>query len=88
MLENISSEQIINKLDDKIDNQINSLLALGNGYHYTIADLNKKVNEDETLEEYIRDTEESFSLPKKELTVLSEDELNSYVKKLDSYWGC
>ena len=87
MLENISSEQIINKLDDKIDNQINSLLALGNSYHYTIADLNKKVNEDETLEEYIRDTEESFSLPKKELTVLSEDELNSYVKKLDSYWG-
>ncbi len=88
MLENINSEQIISKLDDKIDSQINSLLAINNNYDYTIADLSKKVNEDETLEEYIRDTEESFSLPRRELSILSDNELNSYVKKLDSYWGC
>lgn len=78
------------KLDNKIDSAISSLVKIAEStnsqYGYTREDLSKKVNDDETLEEYIRDTEETFNLARKELEALSDFELNEYVKFLDGLW--
>ena len=79
-----------NRLDKKLDNAVSSLLEKTVGYGvadvYTLEDLNKKVNNDETLEEYIRDTEKTFNLERKDLQAMSDKELNSYVQYLDSLW--
>lgn len=62
----------------KIDEFLNS-----SSFGYTLADLNKKVNEEETLLEYIRDSEREFGLPRKELT---DENINPYIKRLDILW--
>lgn len=85
---NLNSDDIVASLDNRIDAKINEILKLANEsqYSYTMKDLNKSVNSEETLLEYIRDTEHEFNLPLKELESLSNKELNEYVSKLDQLW--
>ena len=44
------------------------------------------VNESETLREYIRDSEQTFRLPRKDLDKMSSVTLTNYVKQLDKLW--
>lgn len=52
-------------------------------FGYTLKDLNTMVNDEETLLEYIRDSEKEFNLPEKKLT---DSNINSYVRRLDLLW--
>ena len=78
------------KLDEKLDSAVSSLIRVAESadtvYQYKQKDLTQKVNDEETLEEYIRDTESTFNLERKELKELSDVELNDYVKYLDTLW--
>ena len=84
--ESILSIDMNARLDNKIDTNINQLIENAGSYQYSVDDLGKKVNDEETLEEYIRDTECEFNLPKKSLNNLSVQELTNYVAYLDSLW--
>lgn len=84
--ESILSIDMNARLDNKIDANINQLIENAGSYQYSVADLNKKVNDEETLEEYIRDTEHEFGLEKRELSNLTSQDLTSYVAYLDSLW--
>lgn len=61
------------------------MIQLGEGY--SVEDLNQRINEEQTLAEFIRDSEETFGLEKRDLSGLSPAELNSYILKLDLIWG-
>ncbi len=74
------------RLDDKIDTSIKEMLQLAEKTAYITEDLDKKVNAEETLREYIRDTESTFSLEKKDVDSMTSVELNAYVDYLDSLW--
>ena len=80
---------IIKHLDAKIDNLISNMKEAcdSNNYNYTMSDLHKKVNSEETLIEYIRDTEKIFNLSKADIESFDDYTLNKYVRKLDSLWG-
>lgn len=77
-------ENLSNKVNNKIEKAVDEGICFS--YTYTHADLTSMVNEEETLEEYIRDSEEEFDLPTCNLLNLSLEELNSYIKRLDSLW--
>lgn len=55
-------------------------------YSYTHEDLNKKINEDETLLEFIRDSEIAFGLDEADLDQMTEEELNMYILKFDTMY--
>lgn len=86
MLEDLNSFDIVDRIDSKIDEAIQSVMALNAEYSYTTDDLDKLINDEETLREYIADTEETFNLPKIQLEQLSTEELNKYIKELDERW--
>lgn len=48
--------------------------------------MNKKINEDETLLEFIRDSEIAFSLDEVDLDQMTTEELNMYILKLDTMY--
>lgn len=52
----------------------------------TVASLDDDVNPDETLREYIRNTEEEFSMRPMELDEMEDQSLKSYVDFLDYLW--
>lgn len=70
---------------DKIEKYVRKFLLPH--YTYTISDLNKKINDEETLMEYIRDTENTFELEKVDVENLCDSELNMYIAKLDLMWS-
>lgn len=84
--ESIFSIDMNKRLDDKINASITQLLESVGKYEYSVSDLTEKVNSEETLEEYIRDTENHFGLPRKELTSMSSAKLTAYVGYLDTFW--
>jgi len=51
--------------------------------HY---DMNAKVNPNETLLQFIRNSEKEFGLPVKCLGGMSDDEFREYVDFLDRLW--
>jgi len=51
--------------------------------HY---DINTKVNQNETLLQFIRNSEKEFGLPVKCLGGLNDDEFREYVDFLDTLW--
>ncbi len=60
----------------------------------SVQDLDKKIcdiygysDNDETLREYILDTEDTFKLEPKDLSNITDNELNKYVVVLDHYWN-
>ncbi len=60
----------------------------------SVQDLDKKIcdiygygDNDETLREYILDTEDTFKLEPKDLSNITDNELNKYVVILDHYWN-
>lgn len=55
-------------------------------YNYTHKDLNEMINEDETLLEFIRDSELAFGLDEADLDKMSTEELNMYIIKLDTMY--
>lgn len=86
MLEALNSIDIVDKLDTKINDAIENIISTKADYNYTLADLDKKINDEETLREYIADSEETFYLPKVSVDDLTNEELNNYVKQLDKRW--
>lgn len=74
------------RLDDKIDKSINDLIYLSGKTVYTITDLDSKVNADETLREYIRNTEKEFMKKRADIDDMDDAELNTYIDYLDSLW--
>lgn len=55
-------------------------------YHYSIADLDEKVNEDETLREYLLDSMHEFSISETDLETLSDAQLNLLITQCDALW--
>lgn len=74
------------RLDDKIDKSIKELIQLSGKTAYTITDLDSKVNADETLREYIRNTEKEFMKERADIDNMVDSELNTYINYLDSLW--
>ena len=81
------SEDLINRLDGKFNALIDNILGeAATEYNYTHNDLDKKVNSDQTLREYIRDTELEFEREPAAIDEMSDEKLNNYVKQLDALW--
>ena len=74
-------------LDQKLNGCITSLLENSVDFFSTPADLDTKVNSEETLRQYIRNTEKEFGLEPKNVDDMIGDELTNYVKHLDMLWG-
>lgn len=72
-------------LDDKLNERINELLHPAKE-EFSVEDLDIKINDDETLREYIIDSEKTFLLEHKDLDSMSTEELTEYVNKLDRRW--
>lgn len=81
------SNDFLERIDDRIDAMINDILnEAAVAYNYTVADLDSKVNTEQTLREYIRDTEMEFGQASADIESMSAEELNNYIKKLDTFW--
>ena len=80
-------EDFVDYLDNKLDSLVRGLIEdAGKEYSYSVEDLDQMVNESETLREYIRDSEQTFRLPRKDLDKMSSMTLTNYVKQLDKLW--
>lgn len=80
-------EDFVDYLDSKFDSLVQGLIEdAGKEYFYSVEDLDQMVNESETLREYIRDSEQTFRLPRKDLDKVSSVTLTNYVKQLDKLW--
>ena len=80
-------EDFVDYLDSKFDSLVQGLIEdAGKEYSYSVEDLDQMVNESETLREYIRDSEQTFRLPRKDLDKMSSVALTNYVKQLDKLW--
>ena len=80
-------EDFVDYLDSKFDSLVQGLIEdAGTEYSYRVEDLDQMVNESETLREYIRDSEQTFRLPRKDLDKMSSVTLTNYVKQLDKLW--
>lgn len=84
----LTTEEANAVLDKYISKKIENYLKTNvlPNYSYTHEDLNKKINEDETLLEFIRDSEITFSLDEVDLDQMTEEELNMYILKLDTMY--
>lgn len=74
------------RLDKKIDTEINNLLDK-NRTVYSVEQLDDKVNEEETLREYLEDSFSELQKLMKRLDRLTTEELNSLVAVCDLYWA-
>ena len=74
------------RLDKKIDAEINNLLDK-NRTVYSVEQLDDKVNEEETLREYLEDSFSELQKLMKRLDRLTTEELNSLVAVCDLYWA-
>ena len=53
---------------------------------YTSEDMHTKVNENETLLQFIRNTEKEFNLNVANLGAMPDKEFNDYIDFLDDLW--
>jgi len=53
---------------------------------YTSEDMNKQVNENETLLQFIRNTEKEFGMNVANLESMTDNEFNDYINFLDEMW--
>ena len=53
---------------------------------YTSEDMNKPVNENETLLQFIRNSEKEFNLNVANLGAMTDNEFNDYINFLDDLW--
>jgi len=53
---------------------------------YTSEDMHTKVNENETLLQFIRNTENEFNLNVADLGAMTDNEFNDYIDFLDELW--
>lgn len=74
------------RLDTKIDTEISNLLGK-NRTVYSVEQLDDKVNEEETLREYLEDSFSEMQKLMKKLDRLTVKELNSLVAACDLYWA-
>ena len=81
----LTSEEANAALDKYISKEIENYMKTNvlPNYSYTHEDLNKQINEDETLIEFIRNSELVFSLDEADLAQMTTEELNMYIAKLD-----
>lgn len=84
----LTAEEANAVLDKYISKEIENYLKTNvlPNYSYTHEDLNKKINEDETLLEFIRDSEIAFGLDEVDLDQMTTEELNMYILKLDTMY--
>lgn len=84
----LTAEEANSVLDKYISKEIENYLKTNvlPNHSYTHEDLNKKINEDETLLEFIRDSEIAFSLDEVDLDQMTTEELNMYILKLDTMY--
>ena len=76
------------RLDDKVVSSIEGVIKLAEEISvYTVEQLDDKVNEDETLREYLIDGADEFKIPHVDLDSLSTDELNARVSMFDHLWA-
>jgi len=53
---------------------------------YKSEDINKQINENETLLQFIRNTEKEFGMNVANLGSMTDKEFNDYVDFLDDFW--
>ena len=53
---------------------------------YTSEDMNKQVNENETLLQFIRNSEKAFEMNVANLGAMTDKEFNDYIYFLDDLW--
>ena len=53
---------------------------------YTSEDINKQVNENETLLQFIRNSEKEFNMNVACLGSMTDKEFNEYIDFLDDFW--
>lgn len=73
-------------LDDRLCERINELLHPAKE-SFSTEDLDIKINDDETLREYIIDSEKTFLLTHRDLDSMSSEELTEYINMLDGRWS-
>lgn len=80
--------QMIYRAESKLRSDIQSCVETAHGADrlFTVADLDKLVNEEETLREFIAGSEEEFNLPCAVLDSMSDAELNAYIRRIDNLW--
>lgn len=85
----------INKFADSIGAKISSFIndcctsameLATSTNKYTIADLDTKINPDETLREYILDGISEFGLPSVDFAVMTDEELRDLLATVDDCW--
>jgi len=54
---------------------------------YTSNDMHTKVNENETLLQFIRNTEKEFGMNVANFGAMTDNEFNDYINFLDEMWG-
>lgn len=78
---------IIHRAEKQLDVDIREQLVKAVKKTFSVSDLDKPVNDEETLREYITDSEDEFSLPHALLDWMTTEELTAYVDRLDEYWA-
>lgn len=86
----------MNRLDDFINGKMDAFAAskieeaIKKGssakYDYSVKDLDKQVNSEETLREYLLDGAEEFRLNFPDLDSLSDESLNRLIEQVDDLW--
>lgn len=54
--------------------------------YYTKEDLDKPVNDNETLREYIKNSENELGMDPSEIDTMKDSELNEYIEFIDYLW--
>lgn len=81
------ANSIVERLDEKINTAIKNSIKLANTpTKFTVGDLNGKINNSETLLDYIRDSEKEFNLKEADVFNMDSAHLTSYIAFLDDLW--
>lgn len=89
-MSDIHDDQKVNEsIDSFVCRSIEDALRLGGActeYSYSVGDLDRLVNEGETLREYILDSIAEFSLPAVDLGCVTDCQLDRIVMQCDDAW--
>lgn len=72
-------------MDDFFNERLQEVMNMQGEDMFTLQDLDKPVNDDETLREYLQDGEKEFGVHI-DWDGLTDDMLNAYVKEIDALW--
>lgn len=76
-------------IDKFVTSSIENVIEASQEIHsFRVQDLDRPVNPDETLREYLNDSMREFGLPFVELDKITDAELNTLISKCDECWLC